>query len=413
MHEEARTARSRRRTIVSALIGVALTTSVILYPEDAFEASVGGLRLWFEVVLPALLPFFVLAEMMIGLGVVHFIGVLLEPFMRPLFRMPGAGAFAVAIGLAAGYPLGAKVAGDLTRTRLATGVEGERLVAFANTADPLFLVGAVAVGMFGLPELGGPLAASHYAAVVCVGLLMRFHARRGPETADPPRRGTVWSRAFAAMHEARLKDGRPLGTLFGDAVKETMSALLFVGGTIIMFSVLIRMLAVAGVTGRLTAALAPLAAARGVDVSLIEAVVKGLVEITNGAQAAAAANAPLTQRAVAAAGIIAWSGLSVHAQVAAMVRGTNIRVVPYIAARALHGALAAAFAWVLMGPALGVINVGAVPALAPAWAVQALGFPATLFHATASATQLGLAMLVPVAAGAAARRVAAFWARVR
>ena len=96
-----------------------------------------------------------------------------------------------------------------------------------------------------------------------------------------------------------------------------------------------------------------------------------------------------------------------------MVRGTNIRVVPYIAARALHGALAAAFAWVLMGPALGVINVGAVPALAPAWAVQALGFPATLFHATASATQLGLAMLVPVAAGAAARRVAAFWARVR
>src|SRR5690606_10770159 len=75
VHEEARTARSRRRTIVSALIGVALTTSVILYPEDAFEASVGGLRLWFEVVLPALLPFFVLAEMMIGLGVVHFIGV--------------------------------------------------------------------------------------------------------------------------------------------------------------------------------------------------------------------------------------------------------------------------------------------------------------------------------------------------
>src|SRR5690606_6448091 len=197
-------------------------------------------------------------------------------------------------------------------------------------------------------------SAGSFGAVVCVGLLVWSCARVGSETADPPRRGTGWSRAFAAMHEARLKDGRPLGTLFGDAVKETMSALLFVGGTIIMFSVLIRMLAVAGVTGRLTAAVAPLAAARGVDVSLIEAVVKGLVDTTTGAQAAAAATAPLTQRAVAAAGIIAWSGLSVHAQVAAMVRGTNIRVVPYIAARALHGALAAAFAWVLMGPALGV-----------------------------------------------------------
>ena len=144
----------RRRTYVTALIGVVLTTAVILFPEDAFKSSVSGLRLWFDIVLPALLPFFVLAEIMMGLGVIHFIGVLLEPFMRPLFRIPGAGAFAVAIGLAAGYPLGAKVAGDLTRARLATGVEGERLVAFANTADPLFLVGAVAVGMFGLPRAG-------------------------------------------------------------------------------------------------------------------------------------------------------------------------------------------------------------------------------------------------------------------
>src|SRR5690606_39501208 len=94
-----RAAGSAPRTYVTALIGVVLTTAVILFPEDAFKSSVSGLRLWFDIVLPALLPFFVLAEIMMGLGVIHFIGVLLEPLMRPLFRIPGAGAFAVAIGL--------------------------------------------------------------------------------------------------------------------------------------------------------------------------------------------------------------------------------------------------------------------------------------------------------------------------
>lgn len=34
---------------------------------------------------------FIVSEMLIGFGVVKFIGILLEPFMRPLFRVPGVG----------------------------------------------------------------------------------------------------------------------------------------------------------------------------------------------------------------------------------------------------------------------------------------------------------------------------------
>lgn len=404
---------SRARAYVTALLGIVITTVVIMYPEDAFVSSVNGLKLWFDIVLPALLPFFVLAEVMMGLGVIHFIGVVLEPFMRPIFRIPGAGAFAVSIGLAAGYPLGAKVAGDLTRSGLATGVEGERLVAFANTADPLFLVGAVAVGMFGLPELGGTLAVSHYAAVLCVGFLMRFHAPRGPASPDTPRtRVPLLSRALAALHDARVKDGRPIGQLFGDAVKESMNSLLFVGGTIIMFSVLIRMLTVAGVIGWLTEWLTPAVTGMGIDRSLLDAVIKGSVEITNGAQAASVANAPLLYKTVAASGIIAWSGLSVHAQVAAMVHGTDIRVAPYIIARGLHAVLAALFAWLLMGPAHGVFQFGSVPVLAPMWAADSLDFAQRLFHATATAAQFGVGAMALVGIGTWGRRLAVFWARV-
>ena len=109
----------------SALIGIIVTIAIVRYPEEAFEASVYGLRLWFDVVLPALLPFFAMAEILMGLGVVHFMGVLLEPFMRPVFRIPGVGAFAVAMGLASGYPIGAKITARLRRENLCDQVEGE------------------------------------------------------------------------------------------------------------------------------------------------------------------------------------------------------------------------------------------------------------------------------------------------
>lgn len=404
---------SRRTTYTAAIIGLLLTVVLVLYPEDAFRSSVNGLRLWFDIVLPALLPFFVMAEMMMGLGVIHFIGVLLEPLMRPLFRIPGAGAFAAALGLAAGYPLGAKLAGNLARARLCTDVEGERLVSLANTADPLFMVGAVAVGMFGLPEIGGTLAVSHYLAVICVGLLMRFHAPKVPATVEPPASQPILSRALSALYEARRNDGRPIGTLFGDAVRESVNALLFIGGTIIMFSVLIRVLTVAGVIGFVANIIHTPLSALGVDPTLTDALLVGVVEITNGARAASAANASLLYKVAIASGIIAWSGLSVHAQVAAMLHGTNIRLTPYIIARSVHAVLATVFAWLLLGPAHGVFNMKAIPVIAPLWATETVTFGARLFHATAGATQFALASLAVVAAGAIFGKLSVFWTRLR
>ena len=142
------------RSRILAVIVFLIAAMIVVFPEVAFQASLEGLILWFEIVLPTLLPFFIMADLLMGLGVVHFLGSLLDPIMRPLFRLPGVGGFALAMGLTAGYPMGAKITGELARNKLLTQVEAERLAGFANTAGPLFLVGAVGVGMFGRPDLG-------------------------------------------------------------------------------------------------------------------------------------------------------------------------------------------------------------------------------------------------------------------
>lgn len=95
------------------------------------------MTLFLNVVFPSLLPFFILSEIMLGLGVVHFIGVLFEPLMRPLFNVPGEGAFVLSMGLAAGYPMDAVITSRFRKTEMCTRVEGERMLAFSNTADPV------------------------------------------------------------------------------------------------------------------------------------------------------------------------------------------------------------------------------------------------------------------------------------
>ncbi|HHY92364.1 MAG TPA: sporulation integral membrane protein YlbJ, partial [Firmicutes bacterium] len=234
-----------------ALAGVAfvLTVCMVRYPDVAFKAAVHGLGVWFDIVFPALLPFFIFSEVLMGLGVVHCMGVLLEPFMRPLFNVPGVGSFVMAMGLASGYPIGAILTAKLRKQKLCTRVEAERLYSFSNTADPLFMIGAVAVGMFGIVQLGVVISLSHYISAIMVGLVLRFYAAGDRERVTPDTgQGNVFLRALKALYRARVEDGRPFGRLLGDAIRQSVNTLLVIGGFIMLFSVVIQIATTVGFT---------------------------------------------------------------------------------------------------------------------------------------------------------------------
>jgi sporulation integral membrane protein YlbJ len=351
---------------------IMLTISMVRHPDVAFKAAVHGLRVWFEIVFPALLPFFVFSEILMGLGVVHAMGVLLEPFMRPLFNVPGAGSFVMAMGLASGYPIGAILTAKLRKQNLCTRVEAERLYSFCNTADPLFMIGAVAVGMFGIVELGVVISLSHYISALLVGLVLRFYAAGERERAiQDTGRGNVLLRALKALYRARVEDGRPFGQLLGDAIRQSVSTLGVIAGFIMLFSVIIQIATTAGFTAWLSGAVGYILRLFGLDPNLAPALVSGLFETTIGSDLAAKATdaggkvVPLVQRTVVTAAIIAWSGLSVHFQVAAMVNDTDLRLTPYILARALHAVLAGIVAYLLMPHVMQASRPLVLPVFAP------------------------------------------------
>lgn len=383
----------RPSVYILAALAATLTILIVLSPEVALNASIRGLRLWWDIVFPALLPFFIMSEILIGLGVVHFMGSLLEPLMRPVFRVPGVGAFVVAMGLASGYPIGAKLTTRLREQELIGRVEGERLFSFCNTADPLFMFGAVAVGMFGIQSVGGPIVAAHYISAIMVGVLLRFYRSGEAETEglgprvsgnptaakrDRPRdreqghageAANPFRRALDALYEARARDGRAIGALLGDAARTSADTMMLVGGFIILFSVIIQILNASGIARLITAPAEAILAFAGITPTAAPAFLNGLFEITLGADAASKMNADLVQKVMMTNAVIAWSGLSVHGQVAAIISTTDMRYWPYLLARFLHALLAAAITPFLMSsslvPTLGLGPAAQAAAMAP------------------------------------------------
>ncbi len=320
-----------------------LTAAMLKNPQLVFEGATNGLKTWWNIVFPSLLPFFIVSELLMSFGIVNFMGMLLEPLMRPLFNVPGTGSLVVAIGFTSGYPIGSMVTAKLRSQGLCTKTEAERLISFTNNSSPLFMLAAVAVGMFHNPKLGTLIAGTHYLASITLGFALRFYKREPLEGYNNSLLLIYSGNLKTAVHQLLQKitcEKRSFGTIIGDAVNNAVNNLLNIGGFIILFAVIIRLLDASGFIDFLARMLGFVLFPFKFSPDTLRALASGFFEITTGTKMVSEIEAPLTEKLIAVSMILGWSGLCVHTQAAAMVRGTDIGMKAFFISRVSHAFLA-------------------------------------------------------------------------
>jgi sporulation integral membrane protein YlbJ len=318
------------RSVMLGLILLLIVAAIVRDPSVSFQAALQGLSVWWTIVFPGLLPFIVLSELLFAFGMVHAIGVLLEPFMRRVFRLPGAAGWAVALGWAAGYPSGPDAASRMTKAGLLTPQQGQRLAAIAHMPSPMLMLLVIGAGFLHHPAAGAAIAVCVWSSGLIVGLILAWldkddrTAAPVPAPARSPRPLPLPLRAVRAMEEARLRDGRGFGQALGDAVTASVQRLLAVGGFMIGGAVLIRLLE------------------KLLPASLKLAASPGIYEVHLGTYAIStqfpALHSPLG--AALAAGILAWSGWCALLASQSFFGGSGLRLAPLAASKLLHGLLA-------------------------------------------------------------------------
>lgn len=139
---------SLKKNILPSLF-VIFTVCLVIFSKENLSATKNGLALWANSVIPALLPFFMATELLAHTNVTEIIGNLLNKYMKPIFNVPGIGAYVFVMGIISGYPVGAKIVTKFRQDGLCTKAEAERLLAFTNNSGPLFIIGTVGITMFG------------------------------------------------------------------------------------------------------------------------------------------------------------------------------------------------------------------------------------------------------------------------
>lgn len=286
-----------------------MTFFLLFYPEECLKSARFGLNLWFSVVLPSLFPFMTASFILLETGIVKLISHVFAPVTRFLFSAPGESAYVFFASAFSGYPVGARLAGELYEKKQISAADAQSIIRFTSVSGPIFIMGAIAAGMLGAPETAAYLAASHYLSAVFTGIIFGIFGKR--ELALPMH--ITFKDAFYDFKKD-LSFCKPFGELLSDSVEKALLTLVKIGGLIVFFSVIMEILNLCGVMDALAFIYSPFSGLTGLDLQSTKAVLIGGIEMTNGCSTAAAMSMPLIQKLPIISSIIAFGGMCIHMQ---------------------------------------------------------------------------------------------------
>lgn len=295
----------KKRTYIAAgIVAAVFCIFMVIFPQTAIYSAQKGISLWASNVLPALLPFFICANFLNYMGAVKVVRPSLFPFVMSVLS---------------GYPMGAKIIGDMRKNHTVSLSEAKRLISFCSTSGPTFMIGAVGVGMMGSAAAGIIIAAAHYLAAIVNGILYsRFF----------PKRKTAESASF------KQKNGELL-EIFTEAILSAFKSLAVILAYIVLFMFLTDLMHLGGIFSFIQS-------------PALSAAAKGFFEMTVGCGALSeCAGISLTVKCVLSNMILSWGGLSIIGQSMSMLSGSGIRLSYFVLTKLTHSLFAGIITFLL------------------------------------------------------------------
>lgn len=147
----------------------ALIFAMLYFPSQSLYFALTGLDLWFQKMVPTLLPFMIISSLMISLQLSTSFMRLFSPLLTPIFRVKKDVLYGIFIGFLCGFPMGAKTSSQLYQMGKISKKEANYLLSFTNNIGPIYFLSFVLVnleitekmpylfGMYGIPLLYGIL----------------------------------------------------------------------------------------------------------------------------------------------------------------------------------------------------------------------------------------------------------------
>ncbi len=207
--------------ILSLLV---LFISLLTYPQECVSLGLDGLNRWFHYMIPTLLPFMILSQLLIKLEYHTYFVSIFHILFKPLYKINSHGIYVMVIGFLCGFPTGAKTCVSLYSRGLLTDHEANYLLAFTNQIGPIYYIS------FALPLLGItnkiPYIFGMYGIALLYGLFLRYTYYLNKIT------------CVTSMKTTTSSNHSSVFTYLDEAIYDSLCQIAMLGGYMILFQLL-------------------------------------------------------------------------------------------------------------------------------------------------------------------------------
>lgn len=283
------------KKIISAFIVLVIIVYFILAPSSALNASRNGLVLWFEQLLPTLLPFSIISYVVLCSNLFMFSH---KPD-RHTRRISGPEWYIIFCGFLFGFPIGSKLTADCYRQGQISKKNASILCCFTNNLSPVFVTAVLR------EQLGFPADLLPYILLYGIPLLIGL--------------GYLFLYGEPAPKHKKTASRFQLNMQIVDAgIINGFETLIKICGYIMMFSILSEILKSAPFGNQ-----------------LCKVILIGCTEVTNGIAALSLFSGNAQIRYLLTILFLSWNGISGLFQTASILCTTDLSVKQYLKGKLL------------------------------------------------------------------------------
>lgn len=271
--------------------------AILCFPELSIQGSKDGLLLWYDTVVPTLLPFIILTNTLICIDAISCFTYLFYPLYHLIPHLLKPLASLLIIGFFCGYPMGAKMIDDFIADGSMSKQQGSFLLCVCNNASPMFLIGYVAIAVL-KRSISIPVFLFCIYAPVFIFFFLSIFIR--PQLILEP----------SQLHHTHSFD-LPKNEM--DIMTNSFAVILKIGGYMMLFSILSKFLAILPIP----------------DYPL-RAFLLGSSEVTTGIRYLSTQRLPSTTKTALIGAAAAFGGLSSAAQTKSVLSQSKLSIFPYI-----------------------------------------------------------------------------------
>lgn len=273
---------------------------ILFNKEIVSNTIITSFYIWFNTLVPSMLPMFILSDILINYNFISFIPDKITNIISKIFNISKEAVLVLFISLIAGFPSNGTAIKTSYDLKLISKGEASHLLLFAHFANPLFILQTIGIFYLKNNSFGIIILISHVLSAFLIGVILR---NKNHPTKD--------------NYISKNNKSQSFTTIFSSSIKKSINTLLMVSGTVTSFLIISTLIC------------------HIFDLNVyLETFVKSTLEMTMGLSSLSNLLIGDIYKVVLSTAIISFGGLSIHLQVASVI--DDIPYTNYLKGRLLH-----------------------------------------------------------------------------